>query len=61
MLLNWNFVDVVMKPMKSYLCYRSQVVSVHVSDIMSEKGCVMCGVLLGSILGPPLFLIFKND
>ena len=47
-----------MKPMKSYLYNRSQVVFVHVGGIMSEKGCVMCGVPLGSILLSFFFFFF---
>ena len=45
----------------SYLGGRHRVQAVEISGVFSEFRTVTCGVPQGSILGPPLFLIYVND
>ena len=45
--------------MKSYLANRTQVSSVN--GKLSNATEIQCGVQLGSILGPLLFLVFINN
>ena len=47
------------KFMDSYLCQRTQVVSIH--GKLSRICDIKCGVPQRSVLGPLLFLIFIND
>ena len=44
---------------QSYLSNRSFLV--NLGNNFSQPASVSCGVLQGSILGPPLFLIYVND
>ena len=48
--LNW---------LKSYLDHRKQYVHFNGRDSYLQE--VVCGVLQGSILGPKLFILYKND
>ena len=43
----------------TYLSIRKFVISME--NAYSDKASITCSVLQGSILGPPLFLIYVND
>ena len=54
-----GFSNDVIKWFESYLSKR--MFSVHVEKSFSDKALISCGVFQGSILGPPLFLLYVND
>ena len=58
-LINYGIRGIALSLCKNYLYPRSKYVSIN--GVNSDHNYVKCGVPLGSILGPLLFLIYIND